>query len=360
MRERISAYCEIQFATDLNLNRLMYPKEASVVLITSFQQTKYLFDEILSRVWRWIIMKTLITVLCILTLPINYANSTDTYNVPQGTIPVIDGTISSGEWDDAYEITYQAGVSGTAITISCYIKHNGTDTFYIAQSMPNTLCGDRNLVWLDTFNNGGTLPQTDDYMLNKYHMNGSPTIEERGTGSSWNAVTQNGWIVALTGEDWSSNPGQIEFAVNFSKLGITAGIQKTIGFGIAFGELVIPYNPSKIWSWPAGSDYLNPDSWADLSFFGSQGNINEHVNEQGIVIIDNPVTSTAVVTLTGNGPAELNVFDLTSRLVATLYRGDLNGSHSISWNTGDLVPGMYILRMNQGSEVSTEKIMVLR
>lgn len=309
-------------------------------------------------------MRTLIAFLCIFTLLINHEISADTVNVPQGTSPVIDGTISSGEWDDAYAITYQAGIASNIITITCYVKHNGIDKFYIAQSMPNTLCGDRNLVWLDTFNNGGALPQTDDYMLNKYHMNGSPTIEERGTGSSWNTVTQNGWIVALTGEDWSSNPGQIEFAVNFSKLDITSEIQKTIGFGIAFGELTIPYIPSRIWSWPASSDYLNPDSWADLIFFGSQGNINEHENEQednrGIVIIDNPVVSTAVVILTGCGPVELNVFDLTGRLVATPYRGDLNGSHSISWNTGDLVPGMYILRMNQGSEVSTARVIVLK
>lgn len=78
------------------------------------------------------------------------------------------------------------------------------------------------------------------------------------------------------------------------------------------------------------------------------------------ILVSNPVRSSAVVTMSGNGPAELNVFDLTGRLVSTPYRGDLNGSRSVSWNTGDLAPGMYFLRLQQGSEVSTARVMVIR
>jgi hypothetical protein len=78
------------------------------------------------------------------------------------------------------------------------------------------------------------------------------------------------------------------------------------------------------------------------------------------ILVSNPVRSAAVVTINGNGPAELNVFDLTGRLVATPYQGDLNGSGSINWNTGELTPGMYFLRLQQGSEVSTVRVMVIR
>lgn len=237
-------------------------------------------------------MRTLIIFLFVFIPLINYAHSGDTIRVSQGTIPIIDGTISSGEWDDAEIFTYQAGFTGQEITVTFYIKHNGIDTLYIAQNMPNTLSGDRDLIMFDTYNNGGTNPQTDDYMLNKYHMNGSPTIEEQGTGSLWNMVPQNGWNVALTGEDWSNNIGQIEFAVAFSKLGITTGIQKTIGFGIAFGELTIPYyDPSRIWQWPLNNDLLNPNSWADLIFFDTLNSINKQINEQkdnSILIFPNP------------------------------------------------------------------------
>ncbi|MCD4702227.1 MAG: T9SS type A sorting domain-containing protein [Candidatus Aegiribacteria sp.] len=82
-------------------------------------------------------------------------------------------------------------------------------------------------------------------------------------------------------------------------------------------------------------------------------------NNTGIMV-SNPVRSAAVITLNGNGPAELNVFDLTGRLVATPYRGNLNESHSLNWNARDLAPGMYFLRLEQGGEVSTARVMVIR
>jgi len=78
------------------------------------------------------------------------------------------------------------------------------------------------------------------------------------------------------------------------------------------------------------------------------------------ILVSNPVRAAAVVTLSGNGPAELNIFDLTGRLVATPFQGNLSGSHSLSWNASDLTPGMYFLRLQQGSEVSTARVMVIR
>ncbi|MCK4807314.1 MAG: T9SS type A sorting domain-containing protein, partial [Candidatus Aegiribacteria sp.] len=87
-------------------------------------------------------------------------------------------------------------------------------------------------------------------------------------------------------------------------------------------------------------------------------------HDEGIEVpgisIGNPVRSAAVVTLGGYGLAELNVFDLTGRLIATPYQGELNGSHTFYWNAGDLVPGMYFLRLEQGGEVSIARVMVIR
>lgn len=78
------------------------------------------------------------------------------------------------------------------------------------------------------------------------------------------------------------------------------------------------------------------------------------------ILVSNPVRSSTVVTLNGNGPAQLDVFDLTGRLVSTPYRGDLNGSFALNWNPGNLTSGMYFLRLQQGCEVSTTRVMVLR
>ena len=105
------------------------------------------------------------------------------------------------------------------------------------------------------------------------------------------------------------------------------------------------------------------DPSVQMAIWGSTG-IEEQsggvVLDNSSILVPNPVRSSAVVTLNGNGPAELNVFDLTGRLVATPYQGNLEGTHSLSWSTSDLVPGMYFLRLQQGSEVSTARVMVIR
>jgi hypothetical protein len=94
---------------------------------------------------------------------------------------------------------------------------------------------------------------------------------------------------------------------------------------------------------------------------GYSGGIEGHEGiEQPGISICNPVRSTAAVALSGNGPAELNVFDLTGRLVATPYQGELNGTQMFNWNAGDLTPGMYFLRLEQGGEVSIARVMVIR
>ncbi len=94
------------------------------------------------------------------------------------------------------------------------------------------------------------------------------------------------------------------------------------------------------------------------------GGVGIHGDSQspvaGNISVTNPARSSAVVTLTGNGPARLNVFDLTGRLVSTPFQGDLNGSMTMSVNTGDMYPGMYFLRLENGGEVSTSRMMVIR
>ena len=108
---------------------------------------------------------------------------------------------------------------------------------------------------------------------------------------------------------------------------------------------------------------LMGDPSVQMAIWGVTGIEEQHgssVPNNTSILVSNPVRSAAVVTISGNGPAELNVFDLTGRLVATPYQGELNGSHVLNWNASDLTPGMYFLRLAQGGEVSTARVMVLR
>lgn len=107
-----------------------------------------------------------------------------------------------------------------------------------------------------------------------------------------------------------------------------------------------------------GDPSLHMAIWGDITGIEEQQGSTVPANTG--ILVSNPVRSAALVTLNGSGPAELNIFDLTGRLVATPYQGEINGSYSFTWSAGDLVPGMYFLRLEQGGEVSTARVMVLR
>ena len=107
---------------------------------------------------------------------------------------------------------------------------------------------------------------------------------------------------------------------------------------------------------------LMGDPSVQMAVWGTVGIEEQHGGtlQNTSILVNNPVRSSAVVTLSGNGPAELNVFDLTGRLVATPFQGELNGSQMFNWNASALTPGMYFLRLEQGGEVSIARVMVLR
>lgn len=77
--------------------------------------------------------------------------------------------------------------------------------------------------------------------------------------------------------------------------------------------------------------------------------------------VPNPLNSAAFVTINGAmGPATLEVFDITGRVVARPYNGELLNTASFTWNTSGLSAGVYFLRLTQGSEVTSAKVTLLR
>jgi hypothetical protein len=170
-----------------------------------------------------------------------------------GKTPIIDGTIFLGEWDDASVVAFS--VTDGACTV--YVKQNGTH-LHIAFSIADTTyhTNDRCLVYLDVDHNGGTAPQTDDLFLRI--MRDGSLYEAAGTGTTWlGGAVPTGWTGAFS----STAAGfQTEYSISYSKIGVTAGVAKTLG--IMFESVD---NPSSRYGWPPGYSYNKPDTWADLT-----------------------------------------------------------------------------------------------
>jgi hypothetical protein len=94
-------------------------------------------------------------------------------------------------------------------------------------------------LWFDPQHNGGTTPQTNDYQLVGYSPYPDYDYEKKRTGSGWVKVNKSGWIIAKT--VLGGSEAKIEFAISFSKIEISASINKTLGFMIGCGEIPNPY-----------------------------------------------------------------------------------------------------------------------
>lgn len=84
-------------------------------------------------------------------------------------------------------------------------------------------------------------------------------------------------------------------------------------------------------------------------------NVENHVS-----LYPNPVSSVAKFSLSMNNIAEvsLKIYDVTGRLVISENKGKLSGDNTISVDTKNLQNGIYLYRVEMGSDIQTGKMLV--
>ncbi|MCK5786678.1 MAG: T9SS type A sorting domain-containing protein [Candidatus Sabulitectum sp.] len=94
---------------------------------------------------------------------------------------------------------------------------------------------------------------------------------------------------------------------------------------------------------------------------GIEDNSSGVVNSPVSVTAPNPVFGSVPVTLTGvNGPATLEIFDVSGRVIETPFQENLSGSSMFTWDASSLSTGVYFMRLTQGSNVATARVSVIR
>jgi len=94
---------------------------------------------------------------------------------------------------------------------------------------------------------------------------------------------------------------------------------------------------------------------------GIEDDLSGIVSSPVSVSAPNPVYGSVPVTLTGvSGPARLEIFDITGRVVATPFQNDLSGSAMFTWDASSMSTGVYFMRLTQGSNVATSRVSVIR
>lgn len=75
----------------------------------------------------------------------------------------------------------------------------------------------------------------------------------------------------------------------------------------------------------------------------------------------NPVMGSVPVSLTGTGgPASVEIFDVTGRVIARPFQGELNGQATFTWDASSVSTGVYFMRLTQGGSMATARVSVIR
>lgn len=185
---------------------------------------------------------------------------------PYGPAPTIDGTVGSGEWGSAALSFAYTQVFIKQDGSNLYVAFNDTD-----DSNPNIpFTGeDYSMIFFDVDYDRKFSLQPDDLWL-MVERNGT-LLEARVTGQWMSIPTVSGWDARAVS---SSQMWQCEFNISYSKIGVIAGVAKTIGVVFASTHGVRDVS-GYVYNWPPYGDETgwtqmrdNPSAWGMLDSSG--------------------------------------------------------------------------------------------
>ena len=133
-----------------------------------------------------------------------------------------------------------------------------------------------------------------------------------------------------------------------------------------------PFNPGEVYEFLRGMWWFSFGTYKivpeDENDFGPVADAVERIGDvPGEFTLHqnypNPFNPSTMITydLPSTGHVTLQVFDVSGRLVSTLVDQELSaGAYQVSFDAGDLASGLYVYRLQAGSEVRTSKMLLMR
>ncbi len=189
-------------------------------------------------------------------LPTPYLNHPDVVDAPYDNppAPTVDGAIAPGEYAGAGKVAFE-GYGGYYDEVEVFFTQDGS-TLYVAfelQDKVNHALVPAVSIFLDTNNDGGSAPQTDDFRFEIRRNGGTATWQ--GDGATWIATSlawANGKTETMSG--WSA-----EFAIPFTTIGIGGGAFQELGLALSNSGIA----PQDHY-WPGGASPAQPSTWGSL------------------------------------------------------------------------------------------------
>lgn len=180
-----------------------------------------------------------------------------------GSTPTIDGSISVDEWDDAASISATLHRNGDQdLNNTIFVKQDGENLYIGFNISDNSENWDDDFaaIFFDIDHDGGLFCQPDDIAIVVYR-NG--TLGEANLTSTAPIITNvTGWTASVNS---TSVMWQAEFNITYSKIGVTAGVEKTLGVAFHIGNYEVPGYVHYNYTWPPNILPLSPSNWGDMT-----------------------------------------------------------------------------------------------
>jgi hypothetical protein len=183
-----------------------------------------------------------------------------------GSTPTIDGFIGAGEWDDASAVTVSF-TEGANCTV--YAKQDRVNLF-IGVSIPdNTFnSSDSCVTLLDPDYDQSDSLQPDDMWLaisrqgHQAEQNVTWQVTDGYGSYGWLSTSVSNWTLKSNS---NTSRWQAEYNITYSKIGVQAGTNKSLGLAFAIIDKDVP---SGWYMWPCEASITKPSTWGELASNG--------------------------------------------------------------------------------------------
>lgn len=179
--------------------------------------------------------------------------------------------------------------------------------------------------------------------------------------------TDDGWRWIAGGNEWMEVAGAVEYHAQIDTVGgdFTDPVADTVIVGMSWGNSI----EWGVYVWRvAASDGNVWSDWSEVWTFESRFPAANEPDDvpQKLVVMERvtPNPSRGVVNIRfsvqAGREAEILLYDVVGREVATVYRGAGNGVQELQWTAPAQPAGAYFLVLRSGSDFAVQRIVVVK
>jgi hypothetical protein len=224
-------------------------------------------------------MKKFLVILSVFFGFSNYVISQQDIIIPKGTIPLIDGIISTNEWDDAENKIINVNPFWD---VQVFYKHSDSNLYFAFSNLKVNGFGERYPDILLDINNDKIIAwQNDDWWFHASYND----CEAQGNYNIWTTCIPDhpGW----NANNFPLNlPGIVEIEISYSKIGLQSDLNDTIGISFIVSDTYNDYH-----FYPLNASIDNPSTWVNGVISQAPSLINKENNfYPNLIIYPNPVS----------------------------------------------------------------------